>query len=94
MFEGPAENILSSFRPTRFDLIVLDPPRSGCDKDVLRLIVRLEPKKIIYVSCDPSTQARDLKVLVLNGYVLRSVQPLDMFPQTIHVETVALLERD
>lgn len=94
VLEGQVENILGGFRPTRFALIVLDPPRSGCDKDVLRLIARLEPKKIIYISCDPATQARDLKGLILRGFVLRSVQPLDMFPQTSHVETVTLLERN
>ena len=73
------------------DAIVLDPPRAGCAPSMLESLVRLRPKKIVYVSCDPSTLARDLKVLCAGGFQLRKVQPIDMFPQTHHVECVATL---
>jgi len=73
------------------DVIVLDPPRGGAGKEVCAEIIRIAPKKIAYVSCDPSTLARDLAVLK-EVYEILSVQPFDMFPQTYHVETVVLLE--
>ena len=74
------------------DLIVLDPPRKGCDKELLKSIVFAKPKKVIYVSCDSATLSRDLKYLCENGFVLKKVQPIDMFCMTTHVETVCLLE--
>lgn len=77
----------------RVDLIVLNPPRKGCDEEVLRDAAALAPGRIIYVSCSPKTLARDLNVLSRLGYRTREVQPVDMFPQTPHVENVALLER-
>ena len=73
------------------DAIVLDPPRAGCHPSLLESMVRLRPRKIVYVSCDPATLARDLKVLCAGGFQLRKVQPIDMFPQTHHVECVATL---
>ena len=73
------------------DAIVLDPPRAGCHPGMLESLVRLRPKRVVYVSCDPSTLARDLKVLCAGGFQLRKVQPIDMFPQTHHVECVATL---
>ncbi len=73
------------------DVIVLDPPRAGCDEKVLRTIGRLKPSKIVYVSCNPATLARDLNILEVNGYKTKIVQPVDMFPFTAHVESVALL---
>lgn len=74
------------------DLVVLNPPRGGCDKIVLEGVSRLSPERIIYVSCNPATLARDLRFLVDKGYVIREIQPVDMFPQTHHVETVILLQ--
>ncbi len=74
------------------DLLILDPPRIGCDRSVLNAIADLQPARIIYVSCNPATQARDVKVLKQSGYRLLSLLPLDMFPQTQHIEVVALLE--
>ncbi|MBV8083745.1 MAG: class I SAM-dependent RNA methyltransferase [Chloroflexi bacterium] len=74
----------------RWDVVVLDPPRAGCPRPVLDV---LEASRIVYVSCDPSTLARDLKVLIARGYGLDSVQPFDMFPQTFHIETLAVLSR-
>jgi 23S rRNA (uracil-5-)-methyltransferase RumA len=75
------------------DLVVVDPPRLGLERAVLEGIVALHPRRIIYVSCDPSTLARDLKRLVQRGYALRKVIPLDLFPQTYHIESVTLLEK-
>ncbi|WP_353684170.1 23S rRNA (uracil(1939)-C(5))-methyltransferase RlmD [Thermodesulfovibrio sp. 3907-1M] len=74
------------------DAIVLDPPRVGCMKEVLEAISEKKIKKIIYVSCEPSTLARDLKYLREKGYKLIEVQPVDMFPQTYHIENVALMK--
>lgn len=72
--------------------IVIDPPRKGCDKKVLEAILKAKPQKIIYMSCDPSTLARDLNILMSNNmYEIKYIQPYDMFPQTKHVETLAVL---
>ncbi|TBX07503.1 23S rRNA (uracil-5-)-methyltransferase RumA [Clostridium perfringens] len=73
------------------DVVVVDPPRKGCDKKLLDAITNINAKKIVYVSCDPSTLGRDLKVLEENGYKTLEVQPVDMFPNTAHIENVALL---
>lgn len=75
------------------DVIVVDPPRKGCDEMCLKTMVSIAPKRIVYVSCDPATLARDLKYLCENGYELMRVRPCDMFPQTVHVETVVLMSR-
>ena len=75
------------------DVIVVDPPRKGCDEVCLNTMVKMNPSRIVYVSCDPATLARDLKYLCENGYKLEKVQAVDMFPQTVHVETVCLLSR-
>ena len=75
------------------DVIVVDPPRKGCDKTLLDTMLEAKPKRIVYVSCDSSTLARDLKILIDGGYNLEVVQPVDMFPQTAHVECVAKLVR-
>ncbi|MGB5218747.1 MAG: class I SAM-dependent RNA methyltransferase [Smithella sp.] len=75
------------------DLIVLDPPRTGCLQTVLKALVDLQPHKIIYISCNPATQARDVQYLNGCGYHLKSLLPLDMFPQTSHIEIIGLIER-
>jgi 23S rRNA (uracil1939-C5)-methyltransferase len=77
----------------RADVTVVDPPRLGLERAVLEGVVALQPRRILYVSCDPCTLARDLKRLVQHGYELRQVRPLDLFPQTYHIESVTLLER-
>lgn len=74
--------------------LVLDPPRKGCEKETLEAIVQLNPEKVVYVSCNPSTMARDVKHLVENGYKVVEVQPVDMFPHTVHVECVVLIEKE
>ena len=81
-------------KKTRLDVVVLDPPRAGCDKALLDTIVNSKPKRVVYVSCNPATLARDLRILVDSGlYELVKVQPVDMFGQTSHVETVVLMSR-
>jgi 23S rRNA (uracil1939-C5)-methyltransferase len=75
------------------DVIVLDPPRDGCGEGVLEGVAALHPERIVYISCNPATQARDVRFLAGRGYGLRRLQPLDMFPQTGHIEVVALLMR-
>ena len=76
------------------DLVLLDPPRAGLEEGAARGILALRPQHITYVSCDPATLARDLREIVAGGYTLRSLAAFDMFPQTHHVETVALLSKD
>ncbi|GGJ62119.1 23S rRNA (uracil1939-C5)-methyltransferase [Anoxybacillus voinovskiensis] len=74
------------------DCIVVDPPRKGCDEALLQTMIAMKPKRIVYVSCNPATLARDLRILEDGGYQTLEVQPVDMFPHTVHVECVAKLE--
>ena len=76
-----------------FDVAVVDPPRSGCEERVLQTFVQVQVERIVYVSCNPSTLARDLKFLVNRGYKIKEIQPIDMFPHTYHVECVVLVSR-
>jgi len=75
------------------DVIIIDPPRKGCDAETLKTIIDLAPQKLIYVSCDPASLASDLKLLAENGFEIKECQPLDMFPRTPHAETVILMTR-
>ena len=75
------------------DVVFVDPPRKGCDETLLNTIVEMAPKKVVYISCNPATLGRDLKYLTNNGFEIKKVQPVDMFPQTHHVESVILLQR-
>jgi 23S rRNA (uracil1939-C5)-methyltransferase len=95
-FVGAAEEVL----PQKYededihaDVVVLDPPRKGCGKRLLDTVLQMKPKKVVYVSCDPATLARDLKYLCEREYALEKVRAVDMFPQSVHVETVVLLSR-
>ena len=93
-FVGKAEEVLPEMYAkgeARADVIVVDPPRKGCDAALLETVVKMQPERIVYVSCDSATLARDLKWLCAEGYELKRVRGVDMFPMTVHVETVVLL---
>ncbi len=75
------------------DVVIVDPPRKGCSKDTLDAIETIAPDKLVYVSCDPATLARDVKIMAEKGYVLEKVQPVDMFPMTVHVESIVSMKR-
>ena len=93
-FVGKAEDVLPEMyekENMHADVIVVDPPRKGCEGVLLETMIRMKPEKIVYVSCDSATLARDLRVLCDGGYEVRKVQPVDMFGMTVHVETCVLL---
>lgn len=92
LYEAPAEAVLPGL-DVKPDIVLLDPPRAGLDKAALDALMALQPPKIIYVSCDPSTLARDLKRMLEHGYTLQQVTPFDLFPQTYHIESISLLTR-
>lgn len=107
-FVGKAEEVLPQFYDGKLnvttpkngsfdmqhpDVIVVDPPRKGCDEACLETMLKMQPEKIVYVSCDSATLARDLKILCEKDYEIKRVRPCDMFPMTVHVETVCLLSR-
>ena len=102
-FVGKAEEVLPQYykdyakehpgENARADVIVVDPPRKGCEESVLETMVNMKPERIVYVSCDSATLARDLKYLCGNGYELKKARAVDMFPHTGHVETVCLMSR-
>ena len=90
---GDVEKIAPEFyeKGEKADVVFIDPPRKGCDEVLLKTLVDMAPNRIVYVSCNPSTLARDLKYLTANGFAVGEVQPVDMFPWTEHVETVVLM---
>jgi 23S rRNA (uracil1939-C5)-methyltransferase len=90
---GKVEQVLRQVRLGRHQAVILDPPRAGCEPEALAELIRLGAQRLVYVSCEPSTHARDLVGLVRGGYRVRRAAIVDMFPQTYHVESVALLER-
>lgn len=102
-FVGKAEDVLPQYykdyakthpgEQAHADVIVVDPPRKGCEESVLETMVNMEPDRIVYVSCDSATLARDLKYLCANGYELKKVRAVDMFPHTGHVEVACCLQR-
>ncbi len=92
LIEGPVEQALDEIDEA-VDVMIVDPPRSGLAPEVVDAIVDHNPERLIYVSCDPATLARDCRRLVRQGYALEWIQPVDLFPQTYHIENVALLVR-
>ena len=100
-YVGKAEEVLPEYykeyekthngETAHADVIVVDPPRKGCEESLLQTIVDMQPEKVVYVSCDSATLARDVKFLRAKGYELKDVTPVDQFPHTVHVETVVLL---
>jgi 23S rRNA (uracil1939-C5)-methyltransferase len=91
-YRGKVEEILPKLK-TQIDLVVVDPPRAGIAAVALDALIAQAPRTIAYVSCDPATLARDARRLVDGGYRLRDVQPVDLFPQTYHIESVSWFER-
>ncbi len=92
MDAGQAAKMLAD-RRTRPDVIVVDPPRKGVSADVIEAIGTMAPQRVVYVSCDPATLARDLKLLTAAGYTLQTAEAFDLFPRCAHVETVCLLSK-
>lgn len=95
-FVGKAEEVLpEQYEKNKVyaDVIVVDPPRKGCDETLLDTMVQMSPERVVYVSCDSATLARDLKYLCERGYQIEKVRAVDQFPMTVHVETVALLKK-
>ena len=102
-YVGKAEEVLPEYykeyekthngEKAHADVIVVDPPRKGCEESLLQTIVNMQPEKVVYVSCDSATLARDVKFLRAKGYELKDVTPVDQFPHTVHVETVVLLSK-
>lgn len=92
LLEGEAESSLKAILPGAVACTIVDPPRAGCTAEVLRQLVRIKSPRLIYVSCDTATLARDLRALLDQGYELERVQPFDLFPQTAHIENVATLK--
>jgi 23S rRNA (uracil-5-)-methyltransferase RumA len=90
MTAGLEKMIHNGIRP---DVLIIDPPRVGCKSSLIEQIVRLAPRKIVYISCNPATQARDIRLLCDRMFHLEFLQPMDMFPHTAHIEVIALLVR-
>ena len=95
-YEGKAEEVVPKLyeeEQVHADVVVVDPPRKGCDAALLRTILQMRPGRLVYVSCDPATMARDLRILADGGFRIVNVQPCEQFSQTVHVESIAALER-
>lgn len=95
-YDGKAEEVVPKLykQNIKGDVVIVDPPRKGCEEEVIKTIISMAPSRVVYVSCNPSTLARDIKLLEAGGYTLEKVQPVDMFPWTVHVEAVALMVRE
>jgi 23S rRNA (uracil1939-C5)-methyltransferase len=92
LYEAPAEEVLPGL-DVQADVAILDPPRAGLIKEALQALIELGPRRLAYVSCDPSTLARDARILLTAGYRLLEVTPFDLFPQTYHIESISLFEK-
>ncbi len=94
-YAGKAEEVLPRLykeKGLKADVICVDPPRKGCDEECLATMIKMAPERIVYVSCDSATLARDLKYLCANGYRLERIRPVDMFPHTVHVEVIIMMQ--
>lgn len=91
--EEKSENVVGKLTKEHFDVILVDPPRKGMDEKVVEAIIKSTAKKLVYISCDPATLARDLKMLTENGFAVRDVKLVDMFAKTMHVEAIALIQK-
>ena len=93
---GKAEEVFPDLmnKGIRGNKVVVDPPRKGCEKELLEAIAKLNPERVVYVSCNSTTMARDVKYLMDNGYEVKEVQPVDMFAHTVHVECIALIQKE
>ncbi|GGI42294.1 23S rRNA (uracil(1939)-C(5))-methyltransferase RlmD [Mammaliicoccus stepanovicii] len=93
---GKAEDIILKWKKEGIkpEVVMVDPPRKGCDQTFIETLIELSPKRIVYISCNPATQVRDVEILKEAGYNLKEITPVDMFPHTTHVETVALIEKN
>jgi 23S rRNA (uracil1939-C5)-methyltransferase len=94
-YVGKAEEVVPALytQGMHADVVVVDPPRKGCELSVLNTMLAMSPQRIVYVSCEPASLARDLAVLQEGGYQITKVQPVDMFPHSMHVETVVQLTK-
>ena len=90
---GDAKDAVKRFESDKIDVVIVDPPRKGLDVDTIQSIITINPEKIAYISCDPATLARDVKIFCENGYSLRNISAFDLFPRTWHVETVILMTK-
>lgn len=91
---GNAERVIQKWKRYNFDCVFIDPPRKGCSKHFIKALIDMKVKKIVYISCNPATLTRDLGLLLDGGYDIKAVTPVDMFPQTHHVESVTMLTLD
>jgi len=92
LYQAGVEQVLASL-PAHPDAVIVDPPRAGLGRQVIAALVEHAPPRLVYVSCDPSTLARDAHQLADSGYRLEQVTPIDLFPQTFHIETVSVWNR-
>jgi 23S rRNA (uracil1939-C5)-methyltransferase len=94
---GPVRDVIARMRKEGTllspDVVMVDPPRSGLDPDTIQHLVDLNPSKILYISCNPTTQAENVAVLATLGYIVTAIQPVDQFPHTVHIENIVILQR-
>ena len=94
-FAGDTEKVIEKFKDKKIDIVVLDPPRQGSSRETIEVITQfIKPERVVYVSCDPGTLARDLRLFSEQGYQMSSGACVDMFPETGHVETVVFLTHE
>jgi 23S rRNA (uracil1939-C5)-methyltransferase len=93
---GSVDEVLKEMQKEKFpspDLVVIDPPRAGLDTKALQQLIQLNSPKILYISCNPATQAKNVAELIKQGYEITAIQPVDQFPQTVHIENIVVLSK-